>query len=118
MNQRLLHQACQASADVLEALQPSGCLWADTPDGWPDARNASTLTEENPLPGAARELKKIYLRQKFTLYITLNIVRLVAETGKNFFQFLLGWAASFSFFLICIALFSLQCEPGSPTEFT
>lgn len=98
MNQSLPHQACQAGADVLEGLQPSGRLWADTLDGWPAADNASTLTEENPLPGAARELKGIYLRQKFTLYITLNIVGLVPEIGKFFFKFPLGRAVSFPFF--------------------
>lgn len=50
--QPLQLQACQARADVLVALCPSGCLWADIQDRWPAADNASRLTDENPLTGA------------------------------------------------------------------
>lgn len=50
-------QGRQACADVLEALNPSGHLWADIQDRWPAADNASVLTEENPLTGASKGAK-------------------------------------------------------------
>lgn len=113
MNHPLPHQACQAPADLLEALCPWRSLWADIWDGWPATDNGSSSQRKICLEELLRG--EFILGKDLLCKLHWTLLEL-AIFGNSLFQVLLGLAACFFFFSHWIAILNLHRGPKSPTE--